>query len=182
MSCASGTLSEFICCSRQHLFLFFITNLMHILNASVACRFDPPQRLALQRDALRTRLPLRVHLPQQTVSLIVRHHELLCIYLLPAWHADCYPPQRLASQRDVLRTRLPSQSSSAAADGCSYSSSSQTRIYVFMPAWHADRNSTQRLASHRDVLCIRPSQRLRCRSRQLFHLLLFITYIFMHIF
>ena len=111
--------------------------------------------------------PLGVHLPQQTPSLIRRPHELPCIHLLPAWHADCDPLQRLALQRDVLRIRH-SQSPSAAADGFSHCSSSELSYIYFMPAWHADHDPPQRSASQEDVLHIRPPLRdFICRSRQL---------------
>ena len=45
--------------------------------ANSICRYrDLPQRLTSQRDVLRIRHPLRVHLLQQTASLLVLHHEL----------------------------------------------------------------------------------------------------------
>ena len=72
----------------------------------ISCYRDPQQRLASRRVVLRIRHPLSVHLPQQTTSLI-RLHELPCIHLMPAWHADCDSPQQLALQRDVLRIRHP---------------------------------------------------------------------------
>ena len=96
MSCASGTLSEFICRSRCF---------SHCSSSELSCIYfmpawhadhDPPQRLASQEDVLHIRPPLRDSSAAADSS-----------HLVSAWYANCDPQQGLPWQGDVRRTRPP---------------------------------------------------------------------------